>query len=289
MVALLITSAVAMVFNLSIPMLTKVLVSRAIPHNDQRLLVEGLAVVALIVIGSVATQFLQNLMMLRLETVADLRLQSAVWDRLMRLPISFISRFSTGDPSSRVNAISQLRQVLGSGVLSTLLSCMFAVSYFVLMFNYDSYLAVWATGFTLLSVIGIGFIAWRSIQLELPMMESGAEITNFSLQAVMGMPQIRSAGAEPFVMLRWLREVNRYALLQLRSNVFSDALAQYGTLVTPLSALLLFAVVTERVINKSGRSRYQRDCGLFHHLQRSLWRLQSQRDWSGQPNGHLRR
>ena len=251
MVALLITSAVAMVFNLSIPMLTKVLVSRAIPHNDQRLLIEGLAVVAMIVIGSVATQFLQNLMMLRLETVADLRLQSAVWDRLMRLPISFISRFTTGDLSSRVNAISQLRQVLGSGVLSTLLSCMFAVSYFVLMFNYDSYLAVWATGFTLLSVIGIGFIAWRSIQLELPMMESGAEITNFSLQAVMGMPQIRSAGAEPFVMLRWLREVNRYALLQLRSNVFSDALAQYGTLVTPLSALLLFAVVTERVINSS--------------------------------------
>jgi len=81
------------------------------------------------------------------------------------------------------------------------------------------------------------------------LLESGAEITNFSLQAVMGMPQIRSAGAEPFVLLRWLREVNRYALLQLRSNVYSDAIEQYGTIVSPLASLFLFAVVAYRVLN----------------------------------------
>ncbi len=245
--ALLITSAVVMLFNLSIPMLTNLLVNRILPNNDQTLLLQGLTVVVLIVIGSVATQFLQSLMMLRLESVADLRLQSAVWDRLMRLPISFINRFTTGDLASRVSAISQLRQLLGNGVLSTLLSSLFAISYFVLMFTYDRQLAFWASGFTLLSLICLLNITWRSIQLQMPMMESGAEITNFSLQAVMGMPQIRSAGAEPFVLLRWLREVNRYAVLQMRSNVFTDAIEQYGTLVTPLASLVLFAVVAERI------------------------------------------
>jgi ABC-type bacteriocin/lantibiotic exporter with double-glycine peptidase domain len=65
----------------------------------------------------------------------------------------------------------------------------------------------------------------------------------------MGMPQIRSAGAEPFLLLRWLQEINRYALLQLRSNVYSDAIEQYGTLVTPLASLFLFAVVAFRMLN----------------------------------------
>jgi len=51
-------------------------------------------------------------------------------------------------------------------------------------------------------IIALLLITWRSIQLQLPLIETGAEITNFSLQAVMGMPQIRSAGAEPFVLLR---------------------------------------------------------------------------------------
>ncbi|CAK6688441.1 ATP-binding cassette domain-containing protein [Synechococcus sp. CBW1107] len=247
--ALVITSAVVMLFNLSIPMLTNLLVSRILPHNDQQLLLEGLTVVALIVIGSVAAQFLQNLMMLRLESVADLRLQTAVWDRLMRLPMAMISRYTTGDLASRVNSISQLRQLLGSGALSTMLSSLFAISYFVLMFRYDSQLALWATGFTLVAVICLLLITLRSIRLQLPLLESGAEITNFSLQSVMGMPQIRSAGAEPFLLLRWLQEINRYALLQLRSNAYSDAIEQYGTLVTPLASLFLFAVVAFRMLN----------------------------------------
>jgi ATP-binding cassette subfamily B protein len=139
--------------------------------------------------------------------------------------------------------------LIGNGVLSTLLSSLFAVSYFVLMFTYDSQLALWASAFSLVAAICLLFIAWRSIQLQNPLMESGAEITNFSLQSVMGMPQIRSAGAEPFVLLRWLREVNRYALLQLRSNVYSDAIEQYGTLVAPLASLFMFAVVAYRLLN----------------------------------------
>ncbi len=249
LLALIVTSAVVMGFNLSIPMLTNLLVSRILPQNDEQLLFQGLTVVVLIVIGSVATQYLQNLMMLRLESVADLRLQSAVWDRVMRLPMSFVSRYTTGDLASRVSSISQLRQLMGNGVLSTLLSSLFAVSYFVLMFVYDSHLALWASAFTLVAVFCLLWITWRSIQLQMPLLESGAEITNFSLQAVMGMPQIRSAGAEPFVLLRWLREVNRYALLQLRSNVYSDAIEQYGTLVSPLASLFLFAVVAYRVLN----------------------------------------
>ena len=247
--ALMITSAVVMLFTLSIPTLTNLLVSRILPQSDQKLLFQGVTVVVLIVIGSMATEFLQSLMLLRLESIADLRLQSAVWDRLMRLPMSFISKYTTGDLASRVSAISQLRQLIGNGVLSTLLSSLFAISFFVLMFVYDNQLALWASAFTLVAIICLLWITWRSIQLQWPLLESGAEITNFSLQAVMGMPQIRSAGSEPYLLVRWLREINHYASLQLRSNVYSDAMEQYGTLVTPLASLFMFAVVTYQVLN----------------------------------------
>ena len=249
LLALVITSAVVMLFNLSIPMLTNQLVSQVLPQSDRALLQQGLLVVVLVVMGSMATQFLQNLMMLRLESVADLRLQTAVWDRLMRLPMPFINQFSTGDLSARVNAITQLRQLLGSGVLSTLLSSLFALSYFALMFTYDAQLAIWATAFTVVSTACLLWITLQSIRLQKPKLEKAAEITNFSLQAVMGMPQIRSAGAEPFVLLRWMREVNRYALLQLRTNVYSDALEQYGTVLSPLASIVLFAVVADRVVH----------------------------------------
>lgn len=248
-IALVVASAVVMIFNLAIPILTNKLVSVILPQNDEQLLVEGVVVVLLIVLGSIAASFLQNLMMLRLESVADLRLQSAVWDRLMRLPMSFITRYSTGDLASRVNSISQLREVLGSGALTTLVSTLFSVTYFILMFVYDRMLAFWALAFTFIAVVSVLALTWRSIRLQMPLLESGAEITNFSLQSVMGLPQIRTAGAEPFLLLRWLREVNRYALLQLRNNIYSDAITQYGVLVSPVASLFLFAVVAFRILN----------------------------------------
>ena len=120
------------------------------------------------------------------------------------------------------------------------------------MFVYDRELALYACGFTLLATLCVLFLTWRSIILQMPLLESGAEITNFSLQSVMGMPQIRSAGAEPFLLLRWLREINRYALLQLRNNIYSDAIEQYGTLVGPLASLFLFSVVAYRILSSSG-------------------------------------
>ncbi len=90
--------------------------------------------------------------------------------------------------------------------------------------------------------------------ITIPLLESGAEITNFSLQSVMGMPQIRSAGAEPFLFLRWMREINRYALIQLRNNIYNDAIEQYGTVVSPLASLFLFSVVAYRILTSQDQA-----------------------------------
>lgn len=256
--ALVTASAVVMVFHLSIPIFTNVLVTRVLPDNDSGLLLEGLIIVLVVVVGVAAAQYLQTIMMLRLESVTDLRLQTAVFDRVLRLPMHFITKFSTGDLASRVQSINQLRQLLGSGVLSTLLSAVFSLGYFILMFIYDSSLAIWASLFTLISLISLVYLTIRDIRLQKPLLETGAEITNLSLQAVMGLPQIRSSASEPFVLLHWLREVNRYALLQLRSNFYSDAIEIYGTLVSPLASLMLFTLVTHRLLaNTSNAAEFE--------------------------------
>ena len=252
--ALLMASAAVMLFHLSIPIFTNVLVNRILPENDSALLLEGLAIVLVVVIVVAAAQYLQTIMMLRIESVTDLKLQTAVFDRVLRLPMQFISRYTTGDLASRVESINQLRQLLGSGVLSTLLSAVFSLGYFVLMFIYDSTLAIWASLFTFASLSTLFYLAICDIRLQKPLLEAGAEITNFSLQSVMGMPQVRSSASEPFVLLRWLQEVNNYALLQLRSNFYNDGIEIFGTLVTPLASLMLFALVTHKLLASASTS-----------------------------------
>ena len=113
-----------MAFHFSIPIFTNLLVNRVLPENDSALLLQGLAIVLVVVAGVAAAQYLQTMMMLRIESITDLRLQTAVFDRVMRLPMRFVSRYTTGDLASRANSISQLRQVLGRRPFHLAVSCL---------------------------------------------------------------------------------------------------------------------------------------------------------------------
>ena len=262
-VLLFIAAAVAMLFNLSIPMLTNYLVGSILPQSDSQLLIETTTVVLLIILGSSIVQYLKTLMTLRLETVTDHRLQTAVMDRLVRLPMTFISKFTTADLASRVNSISQIRQALGTGVITTLISSLFSLTYFVLMFQYDPELAIYAVILTVFSTSLILVLTWRSILLEKPLLEKSAEVTNFSMQAIMGLPQIRTSGKEPYVLRRWLKIVNQQASLRLKNNFYNDAKQQYAVVAIPISSVVIFAILTARLLNSGGDVQFDATTASF--------------------------
>ena len=53
-------------------MFTNLLVNRVLPENDSALLLQGLAIVLVVVAGVAAAQYLQTMMMLRIESITDL-------------------------------------------------------------------------------------------------------------------------------------------------------------------------------------------------------------------------
>lgn len=249
LLAFILAYAVVTTFNLCIPLLTNFLVAKILPQQNASLLLETLAVVFLILSGAVLSLLFQTLMLLRLEVVSDLRLQTSVMDRLLRLPISFIRKYNTGDLVMRVDAISQLRQILGTGILSSILSVIFGFSYFILMFYYDRRLAFAALIFAGVSLASCIYLASKQVSYEAPLIEQQADLTNFSHQSLLGAPQIRSAGSEPFLYLRWMQKIGSIVYYQLNSNVFRDALQIFTLTIIPISSLWVFAVLSYQLLN----------------------------------------
>ncbi|WP_341885258.1 ATP-binding cassette domain-containing protein [Synechococcus sp. UW140] len=250
LMALVIASAAVMLFNLSIPVFTDMLIKYMLPSQNINYIVDSLGVIILIILGSIVSQYLQQAMLLRLETTTDIRLQTAVWDRLLRLPISFFNRYTVGDLASRVNAISALRQLLGAGALSTIISTLFASSYFILMYQYNVTLSNWAL---LITVIGFTFVFYAAssqVKCQFPLQESEAEATNFALQSLIGVAQIRSSGTEPFIFLQWMEKVSSYALNKIKSNIYNDSLQIYTQTIIPLSTAIIFTVAVLNIINE---------------------------------------
>lgn len=251
LLSLLLCSAVIIGFDLLIPVLTRFLVGRVLPDADTELLLFSSLIAGVVIAGLAIGQYLQSRMLLRIETIGERKLQIALWEHLVKLPIPFISQFTTGDLASRVGAITQLQRLLSNVLLSSAINLLFSFLYFFLMFKYDKVLAYWAIGFTLISIVGIIALNLPQIRLQKPLQEGGSEITNFALQAISGLQQIRACGSEPFVLIRWLREVNQYARTQLRINQYGDALLLYSQTVNSLGLLLVFAILTRRILNST--------------------------------------
>jgi len=251
LLSLLICSVIIIGFNLLVPELTRFLVRRVLPDADWALLLFSTMIAVIVIMALSVTAYLQSRMLLRIQTIADRRIQSAIWERLLKLPMHFLASFNAGDLASRAQAVTQLQQILNNTVVSSGISLFFSFAYFILMFAYDRGLALWALLFTFVSLLIVASLSIIQVRLQRPLQEDSADITNFALQAIYGLPQIRSAGTEAHVLLRWLSKVNNYALTQLKINKFADAQLVYANTVGSIGLMLMFVVLTRRIFNTS--------------------------------------
>lgn len=234
------SALVVSLFNLSIPMLTSFMVGIVLPQGDLRLIGETSLAVVLIAVATVTSQTFSSLATVRLESQLNLRLESSLWSHLLKLPLQFFQGFGTADLVGRVGAVGKMRQLLSNGLLSTGLAMVFSCTNLVLMVTYQPQLAMVAVGFSLASAIVMVVLVLRAARLEKPLQEGMAALGDISLQAVVGMPQIRVSGSEPFVFGQWIRQVIRLASLQRRSEALNNALEILARVLTPMGMAVVF-------------------------------------------------
>jgi ATP-binding cassette subfamily B protein len=161
----------------------------------------------------------------------------------MRLPLGFFQQLGTADLVTRVGSISQMRQLVSSGLLTAGLGLLFSLTNLVLMFVYQAQLALVAAAFSLVSAIVMVVLVMQAARLEKPLQEGQARVSDMGLQAVVGMPQIRVSGSEPFVFEQWITDVVRLGGLMRRGEAANNALEILARVLTPLGQVVVFIVL----------------------------------------------
>lgn len=237
------SALVVAIFNLSIPMLTSFLVGTVLPLGDLRLIVETSLAVLLLALCTTVSQGFSGLAVVRMESLLNLRLETALWSHLMRLPLGFFQKLGTADLVARVGSISQMRQLISSGLLTAGLGLLFSITNLVLMFVYQAQLAMVAAAFSLLSAFVMVFLVMQAARFETPLQKGQARVTDMALQAVVGMPQIRVSGSEPFVFEQWINNVVRLGELMRRGQAANNALEILARVLTPLGQVVVFIML----------------------------------------------
>ncbi|MBI1854142.1 MAG: NHLP bacteriocin export ABC transporter permease/ATPase subunit [Planctomycetes bacterium] len=236
------TACGATLLGMFTPLATALLVDHALPDSDLGLLTQiGLGLLAA-AFGIAVFRWSQGIAMLRLETGADSVTQSAVWDRLLNLQLSFFRQFSTGDLESRVTAVSQMRSYLGGTTLRTLFSGVVLLLNLGLLLYYSPTMTLLAVVVAILCAAATVISGVVVLRCARSVLDLKGRFFGLMVQLVNGIAKLRVAAAEERAFSRWARDYAQLLQLELRQTRAQDAVQVINVAISTLGTVVLFMI-----------------------------------------------
>jgi ATP-binding cassette subfamily C protein len=236
------TATAATLLGMLSPQATAILVDHAIPDADLNMLRHiGLGLLAA-AFGIAVFRWSQGIAMMRVETSADAVTQSAVWDRLLNLQVSFFRKFSTGDLQSRVTAVSQIRSYLGGTTLRTLFSSVILLLNLALLLYYSPSLTILAVVVAALSCAATVITGIMILRYSRKVLDLKGSFFGLMVQLINGVAKLRVAAAEERAFARWAQEYSRLLKLELKQKRIQDAVRVINIAISTVSTIALFSI-----------------------------------------------
>ena len=223
------------------PILTGVLFDTVIPNAGKfQVLQVGFALLMALV-GYVLFELTEGFALLRIETKMDHSLQAAVWDRLLDLPASFFRKFTTGDLADRAMGINEIRKLLSGVVITTILSSVFSLLNFFLLFYYSVTLAFVALGISIVEVLIMYWIGRWQISREKKALNYDGKTQGVVLQLLNGISKFRVTGTEIRAFNHWLRLFNKSKQYSFEAARVENIQTLINSVMPLLSSAIIYA------------------------------------------------
>ncbi len=225
------------------PIVTGELLANIVPRADASMWIAALGALFLSACGIAMFEIVRAIAILRIEGRAEERLQVAVWNRLLSLPVGFFRDYTAGDLADRANGVSEIRRNLTGATATAIVGGVFSVFSYALIFYYSWQLALCA-GAVVLVLAGLTWLLSHHHRIHYrAAFRIRGEIDGFVFQIISGLTKLRLANAENDALSRW---AERYAAQRreiLAARLWASAQIAVNGMFIPLSTLVLFAFI----------------------------------------------
>jgi NHLM bacteriocin system ABC transporter ATP-binding protein len=223
------------------PLATSALFNTIIPGAERGQLLQ-LSLVLLVCAGAAALfQVVRSVALLRIEARMGAAIQTAVWDRLLDLPMPFFRPYSAGDLAVRAMGIDEIRRAFSGAAITALISGLFSSFNFVLLFMYDVRLALWAT----LLIVGALTAMMAASLLQLRHQRATARLrsktSGLVLQLLSGIAKLKTVGAEVQGFDVWSRLFSEQRMHTFRARTVANGYAAFNAIFPVVAAMVIFA------------------------------------------------
>ncbi|MDG2305265.1 MAG: ATP-binding cassette domain-containing protein [Candidatus Binatia bacterium] len=153
--------------------------------------------------AGVAFGFVEAIAGLRVEGRMGNSIQTAVWLKLLDLPMNFFERYVIGDLVNRADGVDSLRSLLSSSLTRTVLHAISGLTSVALLIYYNWKITVAVAGLAtiyLAATIPAGFIF---LSLKRKIQGLSGQTEGLIFQLLTNQTKIRMAGAEKIAFSRW--------------------------------------------------------------------------------------
>jgi NHLM bacteriocin system ABC transporter ATP-binding protein len=223
------------------PIATGIIFDSIIPGAQRGQLLQICAFLVIATIAASMFTLVRNFAMLRLEGKMGAALQAAVWDRLLRLPVPFFRRYTSGDLADRSSGIGYILRTLTGSAIFSILSGVFSIFSFLLLFYYSWQLALIATGLVFVIFVRSAVSAYFEIRFQRQVYRVRGRISGMLLEFIGNIARLRVSGAEPRAFATWAREFSAQKKLSVRAQKVSNGLAIFNSAFPVVSMAILFS------------------------------------------------
>ena len=227
-------------FGTMTPFFTGQIFDWVIPSADRYQLAQfviGLAVSSLAV---AAFGIVRGIAVLRVEVKMDASVQTAMWDRLMRLPASFFRDYTAGDLASRAGGIDAIRDVIAGVGVGALLDVISGSFNLIMMLYYSPQMAFIGFGLILIAVVFTGTLNWLQLRDQRALLTIEGKIAGLVFQLISGVAKLRASGSEDRAFRVWAGQFAEQRTTSTKLGRISNIGHVFGATYSTITSMIIF-------------------------------------------------
>jgi len=224
---------------------------QVIPNADRRLLFDLVCALTVAVLASTCFNIVQTICLIRLRLKLNVSIQSAVWDRLLRLPLNFIKQFSAGDLTNRASGIDTIQQELTAATMSTAISGLLSILTLFVMAYYSWQL-------TIIACIGIAIIIVTTLVANLIYYKYQKHICNLEgqlegviLQLLGGIAKLRVSHVENKAFTKWMGIFSKKVRYEYIGGYCLFSFSIFHTFLLILLSMIIYGFIAKHGVQIS--------------------------------------
>lgn len=234
--------AMISVLSLAVPISLGYLFNVVIPNADVLLLWQVIALLFMNTVVITLFCIAQTSVLIHFRFKLEAITTPAIWDRILKLPLQFLRRYSVGDLIFRARAITDVQNTATQSVLFSLANGFSAICLLILLFYYSAGLAVVSLLLAFSILTGIFFLNYRQFVSMRLLYGYFGRFIGFIFEIISGISKIRVANATSRTFRLWGDQLAKKSKVEWSVQSYRLKTEVWIALMTLINPLVFYAV-----------------------------------------------